>query len=148
MGETWVQLLAQEDPTCCGATKAVCHLSSCYRTWELQLPSSCTTATEPAHLRACVLQKQKPPQWEVCAKQWDSSPRLPQLEKSPCNNEDTAQPKNKTKKKEKKLLILLRFSKWVYNIFIILKSYSVCLFEFIVLEQEWMEIEATKTDKI
>ena len=35
-----------------------------------------------------------------------------------------------------------------YNIFIILKNYSVCLFEFIVLEQEGMEIEATKTDKI
>ena len=34
-----------------------------------------------------------------------------------------------------------------YNIFIILKNYSVCLFEFIVLEQEGMEIEATKTEK-
>ena len=25
MQETWVQSLGQEDPTCCGATKPMCH---------------------------------------------------------------------------------------------------------------------------
>ena len=57
--------------------------------------SLCATATEPAYFRACVLQKQKPPQWEVWAMQRESSPCLPQLEKSPCSNEDAAEPQKK-----------------------------------------------------
>ena len=38
-------------------------------------------------------QPEKPPQWEGYVPQLESSPYLPQLEKSLCSNEDPAQPK-------------------------------------------------------
>ena len=49
---TWVQSLAHEDSTCCGATKA--H--------EPQLQSPCVTTPEAHVPRACAPQQEKPPQ--------------------------------------------------------------------------------------
>ena len=57
------------------------------------------TATEAHAPRAQALQREKSLQWEACPWQLESGPCLPQLEKSPCSNENLAQPKiNKIKK--------------------------------------------------
>ena len=56
--ETWVQSLIREDPTCCGATQAVCpNYGGCWcsRAWEPKL-------LKPVCPRACALQQEKPPQ--------------------------------------------------------------------------------------
>ena len=45
------------------------------------------------HPRAYAWQEEKPPQWEACAPQPESNPRLLQLEKSLHSNEDSVQPK-------------------------------------------------------
>ena len=66
----WVQSLMQEDPTCLRAAKHMWH--NCWA-WAL------------SRARADM-----PPQWEACAPQLESSPYLPQLEKSPQSNEDPA----------------------------------------------------------
>ena len=71
MQGTWVQALAREDPTCRGATKPVRHsywacalepMSHNY--WSLR-----ATTTEACVPRACVLQQEKPLQWEAHAPQ-------------------------------------------------------------------------------
>ena len=65
MQGTQVWSLVWEDPTCCGATKPVCHSY-----WSL-----CPTA--------CAPQQEKPSQWEDCALQAESSPPCsPQVEKA------------------------------------------------------------------
>ena len=83
---TRVQSLIREDPTCCGATKPVCHnyracalepASHNYwvrvpqllkpvrsRACVLQLLSPCAATTEARVPRACALQQEKPPQLE------------------------------------------------------------------------------------
>ena len=55
---TWVQALVREDPTCCGATKPVCH-----NYWACALEpashnywSPCATTTEACAPRACAPQ--------------------------------------------------------------------------------------------
>ena len=71
-------------------------LSLCSRAWEPQLLSPCTTTTEayvPQNLVFCSQRShhhhhEKPAQVPL-----ESSPCLLQLEKSPCSNEDPAQPK-------------------------------------------------------
>ena len=55
--------------------------------------SPCATTAEARAPRACASQKEKPPQWEVCAPQLQSSSCSLQLEKSPHSSEDPAQPK-------------------------------------------------------
>ena len=66
---TWVQSLVQADSTCLGPTKP------------MQLLSPCAVTTEARVPRACALQQEKQPQWDVrillwsiapahCAKQW------------------------------------------------------------------------------
>ena len=45
------------------------------------------------HPRAHAQQEEKPPQWEACAPQLESSSRLLQLEKSPHSNEDSVRQK-------------------------------------------------------
>ena len=67
--ETWVQSLIQKDPSCRGATKSVCH-----NHW------TCMP-------RVCSPQQEKPPQWEACSLQ---------LETSPWSNKDTTQPKTES----------------------------------------------------
>ena len=57
------------------------------------LQSLGSTNGKPAHFRARALQQEKPLQWEASRLQLESGPLLLQLEKSPCNNEDAAQPK-------------------------------------------------------
>ena len=66
----------QEDPTCRGATKPVCH-----NYWACDLePAShnywahSAAATEAHVPRACALQQKKAPQWEACAPQWRVAP--------------------------------------------------------------------------
>ena len=74
--------LIWEDPTCHRTTKPVGH-----KYW------ACTVQLlKPEHPRACALQE-KPAQWDVYTTQLEGSPRLPQREKSLCNNKDPAQPK-------------------------------------------------------
>ena len=61
---TRVQALVQEDPTCCGATKLVCHN---YWACTLEPASHNYWAHAP---RASAPQEEKPPQWEARALQW------------------------------------------------------------------------------
>ena len=98
MQEMWVQFLCQEDPTCCGAVPQLISLSS--RAQELQLLTPCAATTKAPAPRACALQQEKPVQLE-------SSPHLPQLEKSPCNNEDPAKPKKKRKRNKVKIILYI-----------------------------------------
>ena len=63
---TRVQSLVQEDPTCCGATKPMCHN---YWAWALEPASHNYWAHVPQLLKpTClelVLHNEKPPQWEA-----------------------------------------------------------------------------------
>ena len=79
--------LIQEDPTCCGAAKPMRHSY-----WACALePGKCNCW---AHVpRACAPHQEKPLQWETLAPQLESSLHSPQLEKTPCKNEQPAQPK-------------------------------------------------------
>ena len=78
MQGTWVRSLVQQDSTCCGAAKPVCHN---YWTCALE-PSGCNywahmpQVLKAVHPRACALQQEKPPQWEACAPQWRVAPTL------------------------------------------------------------------------
>ena len=63
MQGTWVRSLVWEGPTCCGATKRMCH-----NYW----------TSEP---RACALKQEKPRQWEAQIMQPESSPHSLQQEK-------------------------------------------------------------------
>ena len=87
MQGTQVQSLVQEDPTCYGATKPVCHnywawalesvshnywadvlqllKPTCSRAHMLQLLSPHAATTEACTPRACAPQQEKPPQWEA-----------------------------------------------------------------------------------
>ena len=87
--------LIREDPMCCRATKPMHH-----NFWTCSLePGShnywaCMwQLLKPACSRVCASQQEKPLQWEAHAPQLENSCCLPQLEKSPCNSEDPAQPK-------------------------------------------------------
>ena len=93
-GETQVPSLIREDPTCCRATKPM-HFSF----WTCALGPgshnywvSVLQLLKPACPRVCASQE-KPLQWEAHALHLENSCCLLQLEKSPCNNEDPAQPK-------------------------------------------------------
>ena len=78
MQGTWVQALVWEDPTCCGATKPMCHnhwacalepVRHNYWARAPQLLSLSATATEACAPIARALQQEKPPQWEARAPQ-------------------------------------------------------------------------------
>ena len=80
MQGTQVQALVWEDPTCRGATKPVHHN---YRASILEPASHNYWAHAPQLLmpgrsRACVLQQEKPLQWEARTLQWRVTP-------TPCN---------------------------------------------------------------
>ena len=97
MWEAQVLSLVQDDCTCPGATKTGRH-----NYWACTLePTSCKywghvqQLLNPVCPRACAPQQEKPLQWEDCTLQLESSPRLPQLEKSLHNNEDSEKPKKK-----------------------------------------------------
>ena len=104
MQETRVWSLIWEDPTCQGATKPMCH-----NYWACALePGSRNYWAHEATAEARAPQE-KPPQWEACAPQLESSPCYLQLEKSPSTSEDPAQPKiNKIIKKEEVATIILK----------------------------------------
>ena len=95
MQKTRVWSPVQEDPTCCGATKPMCH--NCWAC--APEPGSCSywahvpQPLRPEYPRAHALQQEKPPWWEVY---------VPQLEKSPQSNEDPGYPKiNKQSRRNK-----------------------------------------------
>ena len=98
MQETWVRFLIQEDPTCLGTAKPMCH-----NYWACALePGSCNywvqmpQLLKPLSPRAHAPQQEKLQQWEACILQLESRPCTQQLEKSPCSNEDPAEPKINT----------------------------------------------------
>ena len=75
---TWVWSLDQEDPTCLGATKSMCHSYRahwvCVLVW--------TATAEACVPRTRALQHEKPWQWEGCPAQLKNSPSSLQLEKA------------------------------------------------------------------
>ena len=91
MKETRVQSLVQEDPTCCKATKPMCH-----NHWACALEPGCHSDWAPrrqllksAHSRACGPKQEKSPPQEA---------HTPPPEKSLHSSEDPAQPKTKINK--------------------------------------------------
>ena len=95
MQEIWVRPLIQGDPTYCGVTKPLWHnyLSLRSRNQDLQLlKATCPGAHAP---------QEKPPQWEACTQQQESSSHSLQVEKSPYSNKDLGPPKTRLLKKNK-----------------------------------------------
>ena len=93
MQEIWVWSFIQEDPTCHGATKLVCHIywtcapkprnHNCWaHTLQLLKPPRPRTGTQ---------KQQKPPQGEAWASQLESGPSSPQQSKA--QQQDRVQPK-------------------------------------------------------
>ena len=83
MQGTRVWALVQEDPTCRGATKPMCHNywacalePTSHNSWA---PATTTEARVP---RARAAQQEKPPQWEARALQQRVAPHSLQLEKA------------------------------------------------------------------
>ena len=76
--------LIQEDPTCCGAAKSVCHdYRACAREpRSLNCWAHTPKVLKPTGPRARAPQE-KPLQWEAHTPQLESSPHSPHLEKSP-----------------------------------------------------------------
>ena len=73
---TQVRALVQEDSTCRGAAKPLCH--NCWA-WALEPASHnywspCATTTEVHMPRAHAPQQEKPPRWEACTLQWRVTP--------------------------------------------------------------------------
>ena len=92
--KTRVQSLNQEDATCFGAAKPMCHNyracaleSKNCNYWDLK-----SQLLKPVCPRAQAPQQEKPVQWEGQILQLEGSLSLPQLEKIPHSNEDSAQP--------------------------------------------------------
>ena len=84
MQGTGVRALVQEDPTCHGATKPVCH-----NYW--------------AHVpRAHAPQRERSLQWEARPPQWRVAPARCNWRKPTHSSEDSTQPKIKQKQKQKK----------------------------------------------
>ena len=83
MQKTQVRSLVQEDPSCLGVTKPVCH--NC---WAHVLRLLQARRLEPKL-------RKKPLQWDGRALQLESSPCLLQQGKSPHSQEDSAQPEMK-----------------------------------------------------
>ena len=91
-GDTWVQSLVLEDPTCWEATKPVCH-SYWACAPEPGNRNFWAHVLKPLHPRACVLQQEKPLKGEALPLQLESSLASPQLQKSPQSNKEPAEPK-------------------------------------------------------
>ena len=95
--EIWVRSLAQEDSTCCGATKPTCHTfcspalePTTHNYWDhrLQLP-------KPLLPRGRALQQERPPQWEACVLQPRVVPVAATREKPACRSKDPLQKERK-----------------------------------------------------
>ena len=94
--EIWVRPLVQKDPTCCGATKLVCHN---YRACALEPTCGNCWNRVPRLLNLRALDP------TLCTREvisvrstrtaTKSSPHQPQLETSPNSKKDSAQPKKK-----------------------------------------------------
>ena len=98
MQEMQVWSLIRQDPTYCGAAESMHHN---YGASELQ-PRSCNFWTHVIQLPKPVSpsihapQQEQPLRWDAQALQLESSPHLPQLEKSLPSNKTSAQPQNKS----------------------------------------------------
>ena len=90
---TWVWSMIWEDTTCLGATKPLHrnHWASALEPRNHNCWAYVLQRPKPKQPRACVLQQEKPPEWEAHASQLESSTCLLQLEKSLQSNEDPAQ---------------------------------------------------------
>ena len=148
MQETQVRSLVQEDPTCRGATKPVCHnywacalelASQNYwartpqllkpersRAPMLQLLSLHAATTEVRVPRACAPQEEKPPQWEARTPQQRVAPACRNQRKPACSNEDPTYPKIKINKKL--CLTIHETLKCVYFLIPTLKSWNMRVF--------------------
>ena len=102
--EPWVQALVQEDSTCHGATKPVCHnyLSLHSRACEPQLLRLRATTTEAHVPRACAPQQEKSPQWEARTLQQRVAPAHHNQRKARAQQRRPNTAKNKINKKLKK----------------------------------------------
>ena len=87
------QCLVQEDPICCKATKPMRHNYWAHVQQVLKL----------THPRDCAPQQEKPPRWEACTLQLQSSPAHNNWRKPTCSNKQPAQSKIKIKKKPQHL---------------------------------------------
>ena len=127
MQGTWVWVLVQEDPTCRGATKPVCHnywacalqpVSHNYWAHALQL-------LKPACSRARMLQLLKSVRLESCSATrgdtamrnlrttTNSSPRSPQLEKAHAQQQRPSAAKKQTNKQNWKVGAQCMLEHWV-----------------------------------
>ena len=77
--------LVQDDPICHRVAKPVCH-----NHWSRALEPRSRQLLKVVCPKAWAPQQEKPPQWEACVPQAESSSPLLQLEKSLCGNEDSA----------------------------------------------------------
>ena len=93
MQRAWVWTLVWKDPTCCGATKPVCHnyWACALRACQPQLLSPHATTTEDSTPRARAPQE-KPLQWEAHTPQWRVAPARRNYRKPVHSNEDPTQP--------------------------------------------------------
>ena len=96
MQEIWVRPLVQKDPTCCGATKLVCHNyrpcalePTCGNCWNRVPRLLNLRALDPT---LCTREVISVRSTRTATK---SSPHQPQLETSPNSKKDSAQPKKK-----------------------------------------------------
>ena len=109
--ETQVRSLTWKIPCAVGQLGPCTTTSLCSRAWSHKYWAHEPQLLKPTCPRACAPQQGKLLQREACALQLESSPRSPQLEKSPCsNNKDPAQPKNSytLKKKNDFIKLMLR----------------------------------------
>ena len=78
MQGTQVRALVREDPTCCIATKPVCHnywactLEPDSHNYRARMPQ----LLKPAHLEPVLRNKEKPPPWEARTLQQRVNPAL------------------------------------------------------------------------
>ena len=95
--ESTCQYRRQEDPTCHRTTKLMCpnHWACVLKPRSQNYWAHMLQLLKPICPRTCALQQDKPLQWEARIPQLESSSCFQQLEKSPRNNEDPAQPKIK-----------------------------------------------------
>ena len=129
MQGTRVQALVQEDPTCCGATKPVCHNywacaleTTHHNYWARVLQLLKPTRLEP------VLRNEKPPQWEVCAPQGRVAPARHNSRKLAHSNEDPTQPKIKKQNKTKMMLLISWWILWTFKFNPSLHVFKKCFF--------------------
>ena len=111
---TRVRALVREDPTCCGATKPVCHN---YWVWALEPANHDYWAHVPQLLKPAHLEPLLPTREATAMR----SPRTETREKPACSNED---PMHKNK------INVLKKKKWYHAVFVFVWLISVNIMPF------------------